>query len=294
MARAVSVATESATLPAAPEPAALEPDGLEESLTTTEPPSPKPSGGPGFNAREILRLAWPLFQESLLRCLPLAILAAAASAVPQAETAANRAAGLPPHTREWWGVLLATTALSLICIDSVLRLQLAAAQRSPAAVMDSMRRSVASLPGTFAMLLLALAPLLPALLWISMRGANWLVVLWMLAGLGGLLLVFFAWPMRTAEGAAPWDALRRAMRLVRAHFTQVAMLAGVMLAAVLVFAQLTGIFIGLIMKIAGPEAQTSHAWLSVSRWLMAGVIAVPLIYMGAVSVAAYRQTTGRR
>ena len=213
--------------------------------------------------------------------------------MPQAETAANRAAGLPPHTGEWWGVLLATTALSLICIESVLRLQLAATQRSQAAVMDSMRRSVAYLPGTIALLLLALAPLLPPLLWIGMRGANWFVLLWLLAGLGGLLLVFFAWPIRVAEGAAPWEALRRSMKLVRAHLSQVAMLAGVMLAAVLVFAQLTGIFLGLVMKIAGPEAQTSHAWLSVSRWLMAGVIAVPLIYMGAVSVAAYRQTAVR-
>jgi hypothetical protein len=120
------------------------------------------------------------------------------------------------------------------------------------------------------------------------------MVLWLLAGLGGLLLVFFAWPIRTAEATSAWDALRRAVRLVRAQFTQVAMLAGVMLAAVLVFGQLTGIFLGLIMKIAGPEAQTSHAWLSVSRWLMAGVIALPLLYMGAVSVTAYRQTCVRR
>lgn len=247
---------------------------------------------PQFDAREILRRAWPLFQETLLRCLPLAVLAAAASAVPQAETAASRAAGLPLHTREWWGVLLATTALTLICIESVLRLQLAAMQHGRAAAMESMRRSVASLPGTFALLLLSMAPLLPALLWISLRGANLLSALWLLAGLGGLLFVFFAWPIRAAEGVSPWHALGRSILLVRAHFTQVLMLAGVMLAAVLVFAQLTGIFIGLIMKIAGPQAQTSHAWLSMSRWLMAGVIAVPLIYMGAVSVAAYRQTSG--
>lgn len=222
------------------------------------------------------------------------MLAAAASAVPQAETAASRAAGLPLHTREWWGLLLATTALTLICIESVLRLQLAAMQRSRAGTMDAMRRSVASLPGTFALLLLSMAPLLPPLLWISTRGANWLAALWLVAGLGGLLFVFFAWPIRAAEGISPWHALGRSILLVRAHFTQVAMLAGVMLAAVLVFAELTGIFIGLIMKIAGPEAESSHVWLSVSRWLMAGVIAVPLIYLGAVSVAAYRQTVGAK
>jgi len=278
----------SATFPAPPEQPAP-----ETSLSTGEPHSSWPSGRPEFDAREILRLAWPLFQESLLRCLPLAILAAAASAVPQAETAANRAAGLPVHTREWWGVLLATTALTLICIEALLRVQVAMAERSRAVVMESMRRSVAALPGTFVLLLLSMAPLLPPLLWINMRGVNWVAGLWLLAGLFGLLFVFFAWPLRVAEGAAPWDALRRSILLVRRHFAQVATLAGVMLAAVLVFTQLTAIFIGLIMKIAGPEAQTSHAWLSVSRWLIAGVIAIPLIYMGAVSVAAYRQTARR-
>ena len=260
-------------------------------MNTADPPLLEPSGGSGFHAREILRLAWPLFQETLLRCLPLGILAAAASAVPEAEASASRAAGLPPHGREWWGVLLASTLLTLLCYDTLLRLQLAAAGRSRPAVLETMRHSMTTLPGTLALLLLSLAPLLPPLWWIAARGFGWLPVLLLLGGLCGLLFVFFAWPVQIVERASPWAALTRSILLVRSNFSQVAMLAGVLLAAVLVFSQLTGIFIGIVMSVAGPEAQTSHTWLSVSRWLMAGVLAVPIVYVGAVSVTAYRQVT---
>lgn len=260
-------------------------------MNTADSPSLEPPGGSGFHAREILRLAWPLFQETLLRCLPLAILAAAASAVPEAEASASRAAGLQPHGREWWGVLLASTVLTLLCYDTLLRLQVAAIDRARPAVLETMRRSMLALPATLGLLLLSLAPLLPPLWWIAARGFGWLPLLLLLGGLCGLLFVFFAWPVQIVERASPWAALTRSILLVRSNFTQVAMLAGVLLAAVLVFSQLTGIFIGIVMTVAGPEAQASHTWLSVSRWLMAGVLAVPIVYVGAVSVTAYRHAT---
>ncbi|HYP81375.1 MAG TPA: hypothetical protein VEQ17_13870 [Steroidobacteraceae bacterium] len=263
-------------------------------MNTADSPSPEPSGGSGFHAREILRLAWPLFQETLLRCLPLGILAAAASAVPEAEASASRAAGLAPHTREWWGVVVASTVLTLVCYDTVLRLQLAAPGRARPAVLESMRLSMAALPRTLVLLLLSLAPLLPPLWWIAVKGFGWVQGGWLLIGLAGLLFVFFAWPVQVAERASPWAALRRSILLVRVNFAQVATLAGVLLAAVLVFSQLTGIFIGIVMTVAGAEAQTSHAWLSVSRWLMACVLAVPMVYVGAVSATAYRVAARRQ
>lgn len=196
------------------------------------------------------------------------------------------------HTREWWGVLLASSVLTVICYDTVLRLQLAAAGRQRAAVMETMRRSVAALPGTLVLLLLSLAPLLPPLLWIGLRGFNWVAGIWLLAGLVGLMFVFLAWPLR-AEGRPAWDALRQSILLVRMELPQATMLCGILLAAVLVFALLTSIFLGVVMMIAGPNAEASHVWLSVSRWLMAGVLAVPVVYVGAVSVTAYRQVTPR-
>jgi len=239
----------------------------------------------------VLRLAWPLFQETLLRCLPLGVLAAAASAVPQAESVARRAEGLAPYDAQWWGVLAASTALVLICYDSVLRLQWATATRQPSSVMAALRLAVASLPGTLLLVLLALTPLLPTTLWVGARGFGLVGVLLLLAGLIGVLFVFFGWPAMQAERLSPWSALRRSTGLVRARFAQVAALAGLLVAMVLVFAMLTGIFIGEIMMLAGPGAQTSHVWLSLSRWLMAGVLALPIIYGSAVAVTAFRLAT---
>lgn len=242
----------------------------------------------------MLRLAWPLFQETLLRCLPLGIVAAAASAVPNAESAARKAQGLAPHDAQWWGVLAASTALVLICYDSVLRLQLARAGGQSSAVMAAMRQAVADLPRVLPLVLVAFLPLLPALLWAGMRGFGVLTAVLLLAGMAGMLFVFFGWTALLAEGLLPWAALRRSTLLVRAHFAQVAALAGLLLAMVLVFAMLSGIFIGEIMMLAGPQAQDSHGWQALSRWLMAGVLAIPIVYGSAVAVTAYRVITAPR
>ena len=239
----------------------------------------------------MLRLAWPLFQETLLRCLPLGIVAAAASAVPNAESAARKARGLPPYDAQWWGVLVASTVLVLICYDSVLRLQLARATGQPAGLMPAMRQAVADLPRVLPLVLMAFMPLLPALLWAGMRGFGLITAVLLVGGLTGMLLVFFGWTALLAERLMPWDALRRSILLVRAQFAQVAALAGLLLAMVLVFAMLSGIFIGEIMMLAGPQAQTSPNWLALSRWLMAGVLAIPIVYGSAVAVTAFRVIT---
>jgi hypothetical protein len=42
------------------------------------------------------------------------------------------------------------------------------------------------------------------------------------------------------------------------------------------------------MNLAGQGAQTSHAGLSFSRWLMAGLLSLPVVYIGAVTVTAWR------
>jgi hypothetical protein len=157
--------------------------------------------------------------------------------------------------------------------------------------MAALRLAVASLPGTLLLVLLALTPLLPTTLWVGARGFGLVGVLLLLAGLIGVLFVFFGWPAMQAERLSPWSALRRSTGLVRARFAQVAALAGLLVAMVLVFAMLTGIFIGEIMMLAGPGAQTSHVWLSLSRWLMAGVLALPIIYGSAVAVTAFRLAT---
>lgn len=236
----------------------------------------------------MLRLAWPLFQETLLRCLPLGVLAAAASAVPNAEAAARRAAGAPKYDGQWWMLLAAVTALVLICYGAVLRIQLHQARGGRQDALAAMRDAFGSLPATFAFLVIAFAPLAPPALWLSMRGFGVIGMLLLLAALAGVLLMFFGWPAMVARSISPWAALRLSVLLVRPRYRQVAAVVALLLAAVLVFTQLAGIFLGSMIMIAGPAAQSNPNWLAVSRWLLAGVLAVPIIYAGAVSITAWR------
>lgn len=236
----------------------------------------------------MLRLAWPLFQQTLLRCLPLGVVAAAASAMPNAEAAARRIAGAPQHDREWWMLLVAVTALVLICYGAVLRIQLYQARGEPQDVMAALRSAFASLPATLVFLLMAFAPLLPPAMWIAMRGSGLIGTLLLLAAVAGVMLMFFGWPAIVAQGLSPWAAARRSILLVRSRYLQVLAVVGLLLASVLVFALLASIFIGSVIMLAGPAAQSSPNWLAASRWLMAGVLALPIVYAGAVSIAAWR------
>lgn len=216
------------------------------------------------------------------------MLAAAASAVPNAEAAARRATGAPLHDREWWMLLVVVTALVLICYGAVLRIQLDQARGERQDVMTAMRSAFAALPATFVFLLLAFAPLLPPALWMAARGFGFIGALLLVAALGGVLLMFFGWASLLAQRLSPWAAVRRSILLVRPRYVQVAALVGLLLASIVVFALLASIFIGSIIALAGPAAQSSAAWLTVSRWLMAGVLALPIVYAGAVGITAWR------
>ncbi len=109
-----------------------------------------------------------------------------------------------------------------------------------------------------------------------------------LPGIAVLVLFYFAWTAQLEEALLPIPALRRSFALVRGRFLDVAGVFGLTLAAVLVFVLLTGILLAVVMNIAGPAVQASHSGLSFSRWLMAALLALPVVYVGAANVAAWR------
>jgi hypothetical protein len=248
-------------------------------LSTTEP-APSGARPPGvatrLAAREVLAAAWPLFQVSRPGCLPLALIGVAASGTPGAEAIASGEGRGLLHSGQWWGLYAASTVLMLICYAGILRQQLAFASGGRLGALDSMRRSVAGLPGTFAVLLMVLLMVLVG------------TVLLVVPGCAALVWLFFAWTAQIDEHLGPLAALRRSIALVRGRFLAVAGIAGAALAAVLVFVLLSGILLAVVMSLAGPGAQTGHTGLSVSRWLMAALLSLPVVYVGAVSVAAWR------
>jgi hypothetical protein len=228
-----------------------------------------------LSAREVLRAAWPLFQVSLPGCLPLAILGVAASGVPGAEAAASGAHGLM-HDPQWWGLYAASTILTLICYSGVLREQLALARGQRIGALDALRSGLIGLPQT-------LGVLIPTLIAIVVGGC-----LLIIPGLLALVYTTFAWIAQIDENLGPTAALRRSVELVRGRTLQVAGIIGALAAAVVVFVLLTGILMAIVMNLAGQGAQTSHAGLSFSRWLMAGLLSLPVVYIGAVTVTGWR------
>lgn len=233
-------------------------------------------------ARDVLAAAWPLFQVSLPGCLPLAILGVAASATPGAEAVSSGEPRGFLHSGEWWGLYAASTVLMLICYAGILRQQLARSVGQRLGVLDSLRESLKGLLPTLGVVLAAFAAVLGGLL------------LLVLPGLVALVLLFFAWVAQIDERLGPVAALRRSLALVRGRFLAVAGIIGTVIAAVLVFVLLTGIFMAVVMNLAGQGAQTSHGGLTLSRWLMAAVLSLPVVYVGAVTVSAWRTAIAHR
>ncbi|MGC4028625.1 MAG: hypothetical protein QM696_07130 [Steroidobacteraceae bacterium] len=267
-------------------------------MSTAEPVAPAARPLPvarRLAARDVLYAAWPLFQVSLPGCLPLAVLGVAAGATPGAEAvAAGEGRGFL-HSGEWWGLYAASTVLMLICYAGILRQQLARAAGARLGVLDSLRRSLAGFLSTLGVVLPCVAVLLPGLA--LMYAAGWIAGLpALLAGILALMYLAFGGLAQLDEGLGASAALRRSVQLVRGRVVAVAGIFGTLLAAVLVFVLLAGILMAVVMNLAGGGAQQTHAGLAFSRWLMAGLLSLPVVYVSAVSVSAWRAllATSRR
>lgn len=251
-------------------------------MQTTEP-----TAASNLAAREILSAAWPLFKACLPVCLPLAVIGVAAGATPGSEAAMSGGGRAAAYTREWWGLTAASVLLTLICYGAVLRQQLGLAEGVRPPVLDSLRRAAMDAPFVLVVLVLLVLPLVPAMLVTAWRGFDVLAAMLTLAGCALQVHGWFAWPEVAARGANPFEALRASMRLVRGRWYRAWLLALMLLSAVLVFVLLTAIFIGVVMGLAGQDTPDARG-LALSRWLMALVLAVPIVYGGAVTVTAWR------
>jgi hypothetical protein len=152
------------------------------------------------------------------------------------------------------------------------------------------------------LVLLLLLPLVPAMLVTAWRGFDVVAALITVVSCAVMIYGWFAWPAlvddyvrpvpgmgqeQTPGRLSPIAALARSLRAVRGRWRAVALVAGALLAAVLVFMLLTGILIGVVMGLAG-QATPDAQGLAFSRWLMALILAVPVVYGGAVTVSAWR------
>jgi hypothetical protein len=237
--------------------------------------------------RDVLDRAWSLFKASAPVCLPLAIVGVAASATPGSESVGSGEGYGFAHGRDWWGLLVASMLLTLICYGGLLQQQLALADGRRALLIDSLRNAAKSLPSSLGLMLLLSLPLAPAMLVTAALGFGVLPALLTLLALVLLVLALLAWPALLAGGLSPFAALAVSIHIVLPRWRFFLNLAATLLAAILVFVLLAAILIGVVMNLAGQGVPTAGG-LALSRWLMALILAVPVVYAGAVTVTALR------
>jgi hypothetical protein len=230
--------------------------------------------------RDVLALAWTLFQVSLPTCLPLAVVAVAVSGMPVAQAA--------PHSREWWGVVVARAVLVLICYGAMLHQQLRLAAGERPRLRQSLRHAVRDVPFVVVLVAAWILPFLPAVVTTALRGFD--VVALLLTAVASALLVFVlpAWPAMIAGNRTPWAALGDSIRLVRRRWPQFAAVVLAQIGGTLVFALLASILVNMMLSLAGQGENPTAAALAVSRWLIAIVQAAPVLYAGAAAVVIWR------
>ncbi|MEN9705386.1 MAG: hypothetical protein RLZZ393_1265 [Pseudomonadota bacterium] len=229
--------------------------------------------------REVLRETWTLFQLSWPTCLPVALVGVTASGVPGAEAAASGSPRGLVHEPQWWALYVASMVLTLACYGAVVHRQRCLASGESLTVLDAMRRSFRGLPASLATS--ALCILVVAL------GA----ALALLPGLAAIVWLSLSWVF-ALEGAMPLEAMRASVAAVRGRFWSMARLLAVLAAAVLVFVVLAGIFVGVLMAVAGKQGPTTPFGQTLSRLLFGTVIALPVVYLGAALVVIRRRIGG--
>ena len=225
--------------------------------------------------REVLRATWALFQLSWPTCLPLALVGVTASGVPGSEAAAAGAARGLSQDPQWWALYVVSMVLTLACYGAVVLRQRSIADGEPITILDALRRSVIGLPATASTAVLCS-------LAVAVGG-----VLLVLPGLAAIVWLSLAWII-ALEGATPVQALRASIAAVRGRFWPLAKLLAVLLSAVLVFVVLAGIFVGVLMAVAGKQGPTSIVGQTLSRLLFGTVIALPVAWLGAALVVLRR------
>jgi hypothetical protein len=237
--------------------------------------------------RDVFGAAWSLFQVCLPTCLPLAVIAVAISVLGTGSAAAGQVHGALYGPGKW-GVIFARTLLVLICYGAVLRQQLTLAAGARPRLLDSLRDATSDLPAVAALAVAWVLPFLPAIATTAWRGFDLLALLLTTAACGLLVYLLPAWPAMVAARANPWVALTTAISLVRGRWLQFAGVVLVLVAGVLVFALLASILIGMVMNLAGQGIHPTSGGLAFSNWLIAIVLALPVLYAGAVAVVAWR------
>jgi hypothetical protein len=240
------------------------------------PPPPR-----GTSVRVLLETATQLFRATVLKCLPLGMLAVLAGMVPLIYW---RAAGHPfsmlaEHDMTYDLLTLLGTALELWLLGALLLRQRALVTGAPIGIRDELFTSLRRLPILFLCWIVAVASVVLGLLLAVVPG----LFLWV------CYLVLL--PVVLFDGVGPYTALARCVLLVRAHWWQYFAAFVIALCILLVCALVLSAFISLIEGLlfdSGPvfEAIWVASSIGVGALVVAFLCGLSLVLHSAASNSA--------
>ena len=215
-----------------------------------------------LQAGEVLRAAGRLFLLSWPQCLPLALLGVVVSGAPGAlATRSGEARGLD-HGPGWWLLYAATVLVMLVCYGAVALRQQALVEGQRVSLWAVVGRSLRALP---AAVVTAFVYVILALLRLQLAALS------------------LAWLAAVLDQDGPLAACRRSVQLTRGHLWPMTLTWLSVLAGVLVFIMLTGVFYGVVMVVAG-QAGAQNGVL-ISQVVFTALLSLPVIYVSAVLVS---------
>jgi hypothetical protein len=177
---------------------------------------------------------------------------------------------------------VAVLALVLICYGAVTLRQASLAGGAPLPVIDALQRSARALPALFAATLIVMLAIVAGL------------ALAVLPGLAAVVWLSFAWIGVLVDGRGPVAALGDSVRLVRGRFWPLAGLFCVALAVVFVYVLLMVVLIDVVMAVAGWRGPADAIGQGLSKVLVGIVVSLPIVYLGAMLVVAWRTVLASR
>jgi hypothetical protein len=195
------------------------------------PPRPQSIG-------EVLDSAFIIFKITLIKCLPLGLLAMVAS---QSQSIYDVATGRPlaAHNLTWYLFLLVGTLLSVVLSSAIILRQVAILDRQPTLLLGDLSRAFGRLPAMSVALFLGLLAVCAGL------------ALLIVPGIYLALAFLFAGPAILLSGTGPVAALRQGLRLIRGNGLRAFTVFAVGLSVVLVFDMLMFTFVAVLLQFAG-------------------------------------------
>jgi len=228
----------------------------------------------GARVGDLLQAAARLFRASLLKCLPLGMIALLCAQVPNIYwVVTGHAIGLyAQHDANFDLLMLIGTTLELWFVGAMMLRQRAVALHAPIVVADELRTALRLLPGLLLGWLLATLSVIAGVLLLLVPGVFLMVCF--------LVLL----PVILFEGLGPVTALVRSVRLVRPLWWQA--FAALVIAVLLAFIGAV-VFAAIIAAIAGIFEGDRAAVQAIETAGIVGFGAVFFVFLSALSLVLH-------